>query len=48
MIRNLENNLGIPADILVQAYQLADDLDGGHSTELAKIQPQYGAVVPQN
>jgi plasmid maintenance system antidote protein VapI len=29
MIRNLERNLGISAEILVQEYPLADDLEGG-------------------
>jgi HTH-type transcriptional regulator/antitoxin HigA len=37
MIRNLENNLGIPAKILVQEYPLADDLDEQLSTNLAYL-----------
>jgi hypothetical protein len=37
MIRNLENGLGIPAEILVQEYPLVDDLDEELSTQLAYL-----------
>jgi hypothetical protein len=40
MIRNLENNLEIPAEILVQEYPLADDLGGEGSAKLAKTRPR--------
>jgi len=42
MIRNLGKNLGIPAEILVQEYPLADELEPKTPT---KRQRQYGAII---
>jgi hypothetical protein len=36
-VTQLENNLGIPAAILVQEYPLVDDLDEELSTQLAYL-----------
>lgn len=45
MIRNLENNLGIPAEILVQEYPLADELEGEAAAKVTKRQTHYGAII---
>jgi hypothetical protein len=45
MIRNLENNLEIPAEILVLEYPLADALGGEGSAKLAKTRPRYGGMI---
>lgn len=37
MIRNLEINLGIPADILIQEYSLADEPGDEKTAEYATL-----------
>ncbi len=46
MIRNLEGNLGIPAEILVQEYALAEQLGDESSENLTKRRLSQGRVVP--
>jgi HTH-type transcriptional regulator/antitoxin HigA len=48
MIRNLESNLGIPAEILIQDYPLADEVADEGTAELPTPQPEHGAIIQRS
>jgi HTH-type transcriptional regulator/antitoxin HigA len=48
MIRNLESNLGIPAEILIQDYPLADEVADEGTAELPTPQPENGAIIQRS